>query len=150
MKRTGKSSRQTSSSGKGGRAPAVMMNPMAEQVGPEFHDETGMRDALAGPDEELLTAAELDRLCESRAVMAVAAFDGTRMFPTWQVRDGAVLPGLGEVLVAMTGQPAWSVALWVSTPHDDLDGRSPRQLLEAGDDTAGLVELAAETARRWS
>lgn len=136
--------------GRASRQPTVMANPMAEQVGPEFHDEIGMRSALAPGADELIEASELERRCAAREVLAVAAFDGTRMFPTWQVRDGAVLDGLASVLAAMAGQPAWSVALWVSTGHDDLAGRSPRQVLEQDGPSDQLVDLAAETARRWS
>lgn len=127
-----------------------MANPMAEQVGPEFHDEIGMRAALAPDGEELLGAQEWRDLDEGRGVLGVAAFDGTRMFPTWQVRSGRVLPGLERVVAAMAGQPAWSVALWVTTAHDDLGGSSPREVLEADGDVDGLVALATETARRWS
>lgn len=123
---------------------------MAEQVGPEFHDETGLRAALAPDGEDLLSGSDLDQLCEAREVLAVSAYDGSRMFPTWQVRDGSVLPGLAQVLAAMAGQPAWSVGLWLTTPHEDLDGASPRTVLEAGGDVEAVATLAAETARRWS
>lgn len=141
---------KTSARGRGTRQPAVMANPMAEQVGPEFHDEVGMRAALAADVDDLIDAADLERRCAGREVLAVSAFDGTRMFPTWQVRDGAVIEGLAPVLAAMAGQPAWSVALWLSTGHDDLAGRSPRQVLEQDGPSEQLVALAAETARRWS
>lgn len=145
MKRTSKSSAR----GRTAQAASLPANPMAAQVGPEFHDETGMCAAL-GAGEELLGRPELERLVADREVLVVAAFDGSRMFPTWQVADGRILPGLGSVVAAMAGQPAWSVALWICTPHDDLGDRSPRDVLLAGESAEELARMAAETALRWS
>ncbi len=126
-----------------------MGNPMAEQVGPEFHDLLSLRAALAPAGAEMPDAAEAEALVHSGRLLTVRAFDGTAMFPTWQVVDGQVLPGLAEVLDAMAGQPAWSVGLWLTTHHDEL-GCTPRAVLERGGDHARVVELARETARRWS
>ena len=149
MKRNAKASARSTGRNGGSPSSAAMGNPMAEQVGPEFHDLTGLGAALAPEGEEVLGAQQAQALVDSSGVLTVRAFDGTPMFPTWQVVDGQVLPGLPEVLRAMAGQPAWSVGLWLTTVSDEL-GRTPRAALEQGDDVDGVVSLAAETARRWS
>lgn len=138
-----------SRSGSRGSGASVPVNPMAHQVGPEFLDDHGMRQALAGPEDDLVPAMVFEELVATRRVLAVAAFDGARMYPEWQVVDGRVLVGLDRVLEAMDGQPAWSVGLWLTTEHEQW-GACPRVVLERGGDVDSVVALATETAARWS
>lgn len=126
------------------------MNPMAEQVGPEFYDETALGEALAAGDADAVDAARLAQMRESRQILALHTADGQFVYPTWQVSAGAVLAGLPEVLAAFAGQPVWSIGLWLRTPHDELADRTPADELEAGGDVVTVVRLARETAERWA
>lgn len=130
---------------RGGAAPAG--NPMLIQVGPDFYDEAALAEALV-IDGAPAEVAVVRRLREEGRLVALGTADQQWIHPTWQVRDGALLPGLGAVLAAFAGQPAWSVALWLTTAHDDLDGATPAQALADG--VASVAELAAATAHRWA
>lgn len=123
-------------------------NPMAEQVGPDFYDERAMGEALA-VDGEPLAPVEVRALREARKVLALPTADGYWVFPTWQVVDGAVLPGLAEVMAAFDGAPVWSVGLWMTTPDEQWDGSTPAEVLRSGE-TETVVEAAADTAGRWA
>ncbi|QCX28493.1 hypothetical protein [Nocardioides jishulii] len=121
---------------------------MAEQVGPDFYDERAMGEAL-GSDGEPLAPVEVRALREARKVLALPTADGYWVFPTWQVVDGAVLPGVAEVMAAFEGAPVWSVGLWMTTPDEQWHGRTPAEVLRSGD-AETVVEAAADTAARWA
>ncbi len=125
------------------------MNPMAEQVGPDFYDVRAMADALTAHDAEPVTPAELEERRTRHEVLGVRTADEQWIFPTWQVNDAVVLPGLDEVLTAFAGHPAWSVALWLRTPREELAERTPHEALVAGE-IASVVELAGVVAARWA
>lgn len=129
------------------------MNPMAEQVGPDFYDVHAMAEALTSPDPaadaEPVTLDELEQRRTRHEVLGVRTADEQWIFPTWQVADGVVLAGLGEVLAAFEGHPAWSVGIWLRSPREELGERTPYEALVAGD-LAPVVELAAVVAERWS
>lgn len=125
------------------------MNPMAEQVGPDFYDVHAMADALTAPDADPVTPAELEERRTRHEVLGVRTADEQWIFPTWQVGEAEVLPGLGDVLSAFAGHPAWSVALWLRTPREELGDRTPHEALLAGE-ISSVVELAAVVAARWA
>lgn len=126
---------------------ATMGNPMLLQVGPDFYDEAALAEALL-IDGEPADVATVRRLRGEGRLVALATADEQWIHPTWQIRDGALLSGLDAVLAAFAGQPAWSVALWLTTSHDELDGATPVQALAEG--AAGVTELAGQTAHRWA
>lgn len=134
---------------KAGAAPTSPGNPMLEQVGPDFYDEAALADQLLVDGRP----AEIDDVRRLRAqghLIALATADGQWIHPTWQVRGGELLPGLPDVLTAFAGHPAWSVALWLTTGHDDLEGSTPAEALAAGRDPADVVALAERTAHGWA
>lgn len=123
------------------------IDAMLGQVGPDFWDVGGAGAALD------VAADEVEALARGNGLLALTTFDGRTVFPTWQVVQGAVLPGLAAVLAAFAGQPAWSVALWLTTAHDDLGGRTPVAALGAArgeHDRDAVAALAARTAEAWS
>lgn len=134
----------------GARPSAGPMNPMAEQVGPEFYDAHAMTEALTAPDAEPVTLAELEELRTRHEVLGVRTADERWIYPTWQVDDAVVLPGLAEVLTAFAGHPAWSVGVWLRTPREELGDRTPHEALVAGGDVTSVVDLAAVVAARWA
>lgn len=126
------------------------MNPMAEQVGPEFYDAHAMAEALTPADGKPVTVDDLDAMRARHEVLGVRTADEQWIHPTWQVSDAVVLPGLSAVLEAFAGHPAWSVGLWLRTPREEFDGRTPHEVLTSGEETASVAALAAEVAARWA
>ncbi|WP_235734984.1 antitoxin Xre/MbcA/ParS toxin-binding domain-containing protein [Nocardioides alcanivorans] len=122
---------------------------MAEQVGPDFYDEAAMREALSA-DTEPLAAGELRTMVEQGAVLGLRTADEQWIFPTWQVRDHAVLAGLADAIQEFEGHPLWSIGLWLTTPHEDLDDLTPVQALETRDAVDLVRDLASDTADRWA
>lgn len=129
---------------------AVEGNPMATQVGPQFHDTNGVAVVLAGPGHAPISKQAVEQRRKRGTVLAVKTSDGHWIYPTWQFDGAGVLPGLADVLAAFRGHPAWSVATWVTTPMPELDDRSGAEWLAAGRDPAAVLDLARRTARRWA
>ena len=125
------------------------MNPMAEQVGPDFYDVHAMAEALTGVDAGPVTLDEVEQRRVRHEVLGVRTADEQWIFPTWQVIDGVVLRGLDEVLAVFAGHPAWSVGIWLRSPREELGERTPYETLVAGD-VGPVVALAAVVAERWS
>ena len=53
-------------------------------------------------------------------------------YPAWQIHEGRLLPGLSEVLAALKGRSAFSLANFFLSESDELDGQRPLDLLRAG------------------
>ena len=66
-------------------------------------------------------------------------------YPLFQFRAGeGVVPGLARVLAALRDWSGWAQLSFFLSPNDWLDGRTPREVLLAGE--VGAVERAA---RAW-
>jgi hypothetical protein len=126
------------------------MNPMAEQVGPDYFDATATAAALSPEEGEPLTVARVAAMRVEGALLGLPTAGEEWVFPTWQIVAGTVLPGLADVVGAFAGQPAWSIGLWLTTPHADFEGETPAAVLAAGGDVVRLVAEARATAERWS
>lgn len=69
--------------------------------------------------------------------------------PRWQFVEGAVLPGLAEVVPAIPQHLHPSVVEgFMTTPQDELDSRTPINYLMTGGNPAQVAELVAELARQ--
>jgi len=122
---------------------------MLQQVGPDFLDDAGLRGALTDPDDDTdVPAPDPAALRADRAVLALRTADEAWIYPSWQVVDSRVLPGLPAVLDAMAAHPAWSVAVWLTTATDELDGATPVAHLATDPDR--VVEVARAVATRWA
>lgn len=125
-------------------------NPMAEQVGPEFYDTTGVTVVLAAPGADPVSKQAVEHRRRRRTLLALRTADRRWIYPTWQFRGHDVMPGLAEVLAAFGDGPAWSVATWLTTPRADLDGLTAVQWLDQGRDRDALLRLARHAAARWA
>lgn len=80
---------------------------------------------------------------------------GRRLECAGQFTEGQVLPGLAEVLKVFAADEhgeivdGWTLASWLRTGLDELDGDSVADRLLAGD-TATARQAAAHAAARWS
>jgi hypothetical protein len=87
-----------------------------------------------------------------RALLAVMTADGKTLYPAWQFNNaGQVVPHLREVLEVFRDVPAedWSVAVWLTTPEEELDELTPAQWLLAGGAVEAVRALAMDVAARW-
>lgn len=102
----------------------------ADHAGP-FLDSEGVTALLGGDDPREASPSPRGRL-----LLALRTGTGRLVYPLWQFRDGAPLPGLAEVLDAAGYDPerpasGWTIASWLATEDADLGG-APRELLAAG------------------
>jgi hypothetical protein len=79
-------------------------------------------------------------------LLGLRSKSGELAYPLFQLSDGRPLPGLPQVFEAFKDARLddWTIASWLVTPQDLLDGDSPSEWLKSG----GSVELALEAARR--
>lgn len=101
-----------------------------EQVGP-FLDTEGVSKVLDGVSRQAVS----QRVRAGR-LLALRTANGRLVYPLWQFRLGALLPGLPEVLSAAgldAERPTtgWTIASWLATEDPELGG-APRDLLAAG------------------
>ncbi|ATG50388.1 hypothetical protein CFK38_01755 [Brachybacterium vulturis] len=69
----------------------------------------------------------------------------TTRFPAWQFEGEQVVPGLREVVPAFPGHlHPLSIQRFMTTPHDELDARSPAQWLLRGGPVDVVVALVDE------
>ncbi|GAA2436743.1 hypothetical protein [Mycolicibacterium llatzerense] len=115
-----------------------------EAIGP-FYDEAGAAKRMHVSADTLQARVLRDE------VLACPTAEGDVVFPTFQFNaDGTVLPGLDAVLRALAAgtKDRWQVALWLSTPNEQLRGLPPRVALKTGASQA-VLKVAEQTAERW-
>lgn len=100
------------------------------------------------------TAAQVAAAVRSLSLLELETDDGVRLYPAFQIDDGRIVEGVGDVLrVLATGtRSTWTWAQWLNTPVDDETGKeAPRAIdqLRAGQLDAVLLD-ARHTAAAWS
>lgn len=73
-------------------------NKMAEQVGPEYYDTSGVKTILAAPGAEPVSKQAVEHRRNRHTILALQTTDRRWIYPTWQFRGHEVLPGLADVL----------------------------------------------------
>lgn len=123
--------------------------PWGPAIGPVFRTDQ-VRVLLGGVSRQALN----DRVKRS-TLFALKTRDGVTVYPAWQFTDGQVLPGVAEVLKVFAADEhgeivdGWTLASWLRTGLDELDGGSVADRLLAGD-AAAARQAAAHAAARWS
>ncbi len=74
---------------------------------------------------------ELKALHEAKELFSWADDHGRPRIPTWQFRDGKILPGIGACLRLLGEDPAGHLKFFLA-PADSANGLSPLELLRAG------------------
>lgn len=119
-------------------------HPFNETIGP-FYDVRGAANLMHVSQDTVQSQAR------NHELLACPTAEGDLVFPAFQFNsDGTALPGLDRALTALaTGtQDRWHVALWLTTPHEQLKGKTPRDALKEGA-SAAVQALAEHTADRW-
>jgi hypothetical protein len=115
-------------------------NRLADLVGP-FYNQDSVAGLLACPVEDL------DEQARTGGLLGMATSDGVPVYPVFQFApEGTVHRELVPVLRAFAGISGWTVAVWLRTPHDDLDDMTPEQWLAAGGDPDRVRVLAGHRA----
>lgn len=118
-------------------------NPWADIIGPCYRQASLAR-ALGWTEDEVTAAAA------SLQILELLTDDDVLLYPAFQIRDGRVVEGLGQVLQTLsTGtRGRWTWAQWLNTPLVQDGVERPRNidrlhqgllddvLLEAGHDAA--------------
>jgi len=75
--------------------------------------------------------------------------DGRPRFPSWQFHKGEALPGMSEIIAALSSAELDIVSLgnFMTRPNDELDGLSPIAFLVGGGDPDEIVALLGAVAR---
>jgi hypothetical protein len=124
----------------------LIKSPWADIVGPCF--------TSGGLQQELGVgrAAVSKAVRECRAIRLDTS-DRRTLYPSFQVRNRALVPGLGEVLPVLRAgvDDAWVWAQWLNTPTRSENGQQARFIdrLAAGD-IAGVVDAARRAAATWA
>jgi hypothetical protein len=86
----------------------------------------------------------IDKRVQDGNLLAVPGPSNRRIYPTLQFKqDGSVVEGLRVVCAALPTSNPWTILNFLARPDDRLDGRTPIDVLKAGD-----VDLVVEAARR--
>ncbi|CAH0170925.1 hypothetical protein SRABI76_01280 [Microbacterium oxydans] len=122
-------------------------NPWADIIGPCYRRASLTR-ALGWTEDEVTAAAT------SLQILELLTDDGVLLYPSFQVRDGRLVEGLGAVLqVLSTGTASrWTWAQWLNTRLDGEDGGEEPSAIErlgSGDLDYVLLE-ARHDAWAWS
>ncbi|MDV8001453.1 hypothetical protein [Rhodococcus sp. IEGM 1408] len=94
-----------------------------------------------------------DRTVVSRRVsngqLLAVQRDGRPRFPSWQFYKGEALPGMSEIIGALTSAEMDTVSLgnFMTLPNDELDGLSPVDYLVGGGDPEVIAALLDAVAR---
>ncbi len=88
-----------------------------------------------------LTRQAVDHRRRAGKLLALPVGRHGYLYPAWQFGAEGVLSGLEPVLGALEPHDAWGKAIFLLSPHPDLDGKTPVQVLQAGK-TEAVRELS--------
>ncbi|KSU55010.1 hypothetical protein [Microbacterium enclense] len=118
------------------------LSPWAEIVGPCFTVASFAR--ATGMIEKDVRAAAADL-----SILALTTLDGVQILPSFQVRDGRIVPRLRPILETLRGgiDDPWTWAQWLNIDMPDKDRHIDE--IWAGEFTLTLTE-ARHTAWAWA
>lgn len=102
---------------------------------------------------EAASLLQIDRSGISRRIgngdLYTVTVNGNKRIPRWQITaDNALLPGLADIVAAIPYDvPAMTIAAYMQTQQDDLDGATPTQYLTAGGSTRVVAEMVTSLGR---
>lgn len=123
----------------------LVKNPWADIVGPCY--------TSGGIQKELgVGRAALSKAVRERRALRLETSDRRTLYPAFQVRNGALVPGLSDVLALLRSgvDDPWTWAQWLNTPVRGGDGLERRHIdrLSTGE-IAGVLAAARRDAASW-
>ena len=112
-----------------------------EHLGPVYDVKT-VAILLGTPDKPVSRQA-----VSKRSLLALRTGNGRVFYPAFQFVNGQPVAGLADVLAEVDEDlvSRWTLASWLTSPEDDLDGDRPIDTL-----CAGGVERVLHVARAWA
>ncbi len=96
-----------------------------------------------------VTVEAVEAAIAARQLLTVAAPDGRRLLPTWQLANvanaalhGPALAGIADLIQMFPGSTV-ALTLWACKPSADLGGRTPAQALADGHADAVIATARA-------
>ena len=116
-----------------------------EQVGP-FYDTSGAQKLLE------VTRQALHERVSRMTLLGLKTAEGVLVYPIWQFRGTAIIPGLSEVLEVFRGTKPdpWLIASWMKAPQAALKSMSVADWLAHDVEPEIARNLATAAAGRWS
>lgn len=123
----------------------LVKNPWADIVGPCY--------SSGGLQKELgVGRAALSKAVRESRALRLETSDRRTLYPAFQVRNGALVPGLSDVLAILRAgvDDPWTWAQWLNTPLRGGDGIERRHIdrLSSGE-IVGVVAAARRDAHSW-
>ena len=99
-----------------------------------------------------MSRAALSKAVIEHRALRLSTSDGQNVYPAFQVRNGALVPDLRRVILALRGaaDDPWAWAIWLNAPIGEGDAPQRRIDQLAGGDVDGVVRAAAQTAAAWA
>lgn len=112
-----------------------------EHLGPVYDAKT-VAILLGTPDKPVSRQA-----VSKRPLLALRTGNGRVFYPAFQFANGQPVAGLADVLAEVNEDlvSRWTLASWLASPDDDLDGVRPIDALRAGG-----VQRVLQAARAWA
>ena len=102
-----------------------------------------------------VTVEAVNEAVDAGQLLTVAAADGHRLLPTWQLATadhaalyGPALAGVADLIRVFPGGTV-ALTLWACRPSADLTGRTPAQALADGNADTVIATARALTAAGW-
>lgn len=116
-----------------------------QTVGP-FYDTAGLSRWLG------VSRQALNKKVAAHSLIACPLEDGQLVYPVWQfTSSGSVHPAVVTVWrILRASADAWTCALWMCAPSDDLDGKTAAQWLVGGYALDPVAQAATADAQRWA
>ncbi len=94
------------------------------------------------------TRQGVNDLQKRRRLIGLRTKSGELVYPLFQLSEGKPMPGLPRVLEAFedAGLDDWTIASWLVTPQDLLEGGRPVEELKSGTSVDLVVDAARRTA----
>lgn len=125
----------------------IAANPWPQVIGPVYSSGSLQRELGVGRQAVSKAVAEL-------RLLRLTTADGHTVYPSFQVRDGAVVPGIRPVLSALRRgiDDPWTWAQWLAAPVARDGHESARRNIDrlATGDLDAVVRDAERTAASWA
>jgi hypothetical protein len=104
----------------------------------------GLKDAKWVADYLAISPKSVAAKARRNELLAITRGD-RNLYPSFQFKDGQVVPGLREILQALPLSNSWSRLSFLLTPDPGLDDRMPLEAVHAGRDAVLALAAGADT-----
>ena len=112
-----------------------------QQLGPVYTQ--GQVAELLGKSKQVVST--------NKGLLRLDMRDGRVAYPVFQFEGDRILPGIQNVVLALSPAAAttWTIASWLTNPSSDLGGKTPLERLRRGD-VSDVTQVANRLAAAWA